>query len=442
MCLTHAKFFYTGLLLLCVLNVSAQTSNVSNPTNGRENNPYSKYGIGELLNSNNASVRGMGNLSSTYANPYEVNSENPASFAFIQRTTFELGGTASIRTLKASGLTYKTGTTTVSYLSLGFPVHKNAGISFGFKPYTHVYYNMVDTLNSTTNPVSPIGQIVRSYNGEGGLNTAYFGAGYKLKEFSIGVNMGYTFGTINSTAATVPIDTATYNGAFITEFNKNTRINGFNWKVGVMYEHKLDSQYTLRLGGTFAWMQSLTERYSAYEISTHSLGDTLLNIVTDSTVNKYGQLTLPMSFTVGAMLARNNKWGLGVDFAYTDWSGFKSTPNNLFDTGVGKSSYKISLGGEITPDVNNLRSYLSRVTYRLGFYYGVDYVKLYNTTLPCYGVTAGVSLPFKRSLSRLNMAIDLGRLGTNTNNLIQQSYVRFTLGITISDRWFIPRKYD
>jgi hypothetical protein len=149
-----------------------------------------------------------------------------------------------------------------------------------------------------------------------------------------------------------------------------------------------------------------------------------------------------MSFTLGALLAKNNKWALGIDFAYTDWSGFKSTPNSLFDTGVGKSSYKLSLGGELTPDINNLRSYLSRVTYRLGFYYGVDYVKLYNTSLPCYGVTAGVSLPFKRSFSRLNMAIDLGKLGTNTNNLSQQGYVRFTLGITISDRWFIPRKYD
>jgi len=53
-----------------------------------------------------------------------------------------------------------------------------------------------------------------------------------------------------------------------------------------------------------------------------------------------------------------------------------------------------------------------------------------------------MSLPFKRALSRLNAAIDLGRLGTMDNNLIQQTYVRFTVGMTFNDKWFIPRKYD
>ncbi len=32
---------------------TSTTDNTSNPLNGRENNPYSKYGIGELWNGNN-----------------------------------------------------------------------------------------------------------------------------------------------------------------------------------------------------------------------------------------------------------------------------------------------------------------------------------------------------------------------------------------------------
>jgi len=117
-----------------------------------------------------------------------------------------LGATASTRTLNAGDLTYKTGTASISYLNLAVPVNKNGGLCFGFKPYTHVYYSMVDTINTNTNPPSPIGQVVRNYNGEGGLNYAYLGAAGKYKGLSIGFNAGYMFGTFRHTTATIPSD--------------------------------------------------------------------------------------------------------------------------------------------------------------------------------------------------------------------------------------------
>jgi len=83
------------LIVLFVLGCGAvfcpRQNTVSNPTNGRENNPYSKFGIGEFVNSNNTVLRGMGNVTSAYANPFQVNSDNPASYSFLQRTTFEVG---------------------------------------------------------------------------------------------------------------------------------------------------------------------------------------------------------------------------------------------------------------------------------------------------------------------------------------------------------------
>ncbi len=207
-----------------------------------------------------------------------------------------------------------------------------------------------------------------------------------------------------------------------------------------MYEHKVDSQYTFRLGGTFALNQNLFERLNAYDVSSYDLRDTLILDTTYNSGEQHGKLTLPMSFSIGAMLARNNKWGVGIDFSSSQWSGFKSQPDTMVKAGVGTASYKLSLGGELTPDVNSLRNYLARVTYRLGLYYGTDYLKLYNTVLPCYGVTAGASLPFRRSPSQLHFAVDVGRLGTTEKSLMQHTYVRFTLGISINDKWFIQRK--
>ena len=94
------------------------------------------------------------------------------------------------------------------------------------------------------------------------------------------------------------------------------------------------------------------------------------------------------------------------------------------------------------PNPTSIHNYLAKVTYRLGFYYGTDFVSLQNTSLPVYGITFGGSLPFKRTTSRIHAAFDIGRLGTKTNGLIQETYVRFTLGVSFNDRWFKKRAYD
>ena len=432
-----AKFLVVVLVLSCMGTVSAQTSSVSNPTNGRENNPYSKFGIGQLWNGNNTVLRGMANASSAFESPYEVNADNPASYSFLQRTTFEMGATASNTTLVGAGERYKTGTVSVSYMNLAVPAGKNAGLCLGFRPVSRTYYNMADTVLG-----SPIGKVINSYNGEGNMNYAYVGAAGKYKELSVGFNLGYMFGNMRNSTTVLPVDTSLTNLAYAAQFNNYTKIGGLYWKGGVMYEHKIDSEYTLRIGGTLSLKQSLTERLDAYQVSTYNFGDTLVNDTVSYPGQQRGKLKMPLSYSIGVMLVKNDKWGLGLDYTGTQWSGFSSSPDSSLNVNIASQSYKVSLGGEYTPNVNDIRNYFSRVTYRFGLYYGSDYLKINNTTLPYYGLTAGASLPFKRSLSRMHVAFDVGRLGVTTNNLIQETYVRFSLGISFNDKWFIPRKYD
>ena len=128
----YGKYLFILFFAFWGVNGFAQTNTISNPTNGRENDPYSRYGIGELVNGNNASVRGMANLTSAYENPFEVNSDNPASYSYLQRTTFEAAFTASTRTINGAGLSYTTGTASIAYLNLGIPINKHAGMCLGF----------------------------------------------------------------------------------------------------------------------------------------------------------------------------------------------------------------------------------------------------------------------------------------------------------------------
>ncbi|MCW3123258.1 MAG: hypothetical protein JWQ38_2750 [Flavipsychrobacter sp.] len=434
---SHAKSLVVTLFVFCGVSASAQTTGASNPTNGRENNPYSKFGIGTLINGNNTVLRGMGNITSAFANPYEVNTDNPASYSFLQRTTFEAGGTGSSNTLKTTGEDYKTGTATVAYMNIGIPLSKTSGMCFGFRPHSRSYYNLYDSVVGG----SPIGNYSKIYRGEGNLNYAYLGAAKQYKGLSVGFNVGYMFGTMENFTAIVPDSAGSYQ-AYTSSVNNYNRLGGIYWKGGIMYEHKLDSNYTIRIGGTFTMKQNIKERLNSYQVSIFDFHDSLVNDTSHYVGEQKGNMTLPMSFSVGVMLAKGTKWNVGIDFSGTKWSDFNSAPDNSLNMNVGDAAYKTAIGGEYTPDANNIRNYFSRVTYRFGAYYGTDYVKINNTTLPYYGLTAGASLPFRRSLSKVHMAFDIGRLGMTTNNLIQQTYVRFTLGFSLNDKWFIPKKYD
>ena len=430
----YGKYLFILFFAFWGVNGFAQTNTISNPTNGRENDPYSRYGIGELVNGNNASVRGMANLTSAYENPFEVNADNPASYSYLQRTTFEAAFTASTRTINGAGLSYTTGTASIAYLNLGIPINKHAGMCLGFKPVSHTYYSLVDTI------ISPIGQTARSYNGEGSVNYAYLGGAYRFHDLSIGFNLGYMFGTIQNNTAVVPIDSAQINRAYTAEYNNFTRLGGLNWKAGVMYEHKIDSQYSFRIGGTVTISQNLNEQFSSYQVSAYNFGDTIVNDTTSNSGTQRGKLTMPLTYSIGFMLNRDQKWSLGLDYTSTKWSQFNSNPDVSKNVNIASNAYKIALGGQYTPDFNSIRNYFSRVTYRLGAYYGTDYLNISGTAIPYYGFTAGVSLPFRRSISQLHAAIDIGKLGTSS--LIQETYFRFTLGFSINDKWFIPKKYD
>lgn len=443
--LSRTKCLLLSALLMPGIQSIAQTGTVSNPNNGHDNNPYSKYGLGELANGNNTVLRGMGNVTSAYENPYTVNADNPASYSFLRRTTFEAAGTGISRSITDGTQHYTTGTATIAYLNVGFPVGKRGGLVLGFRPYTQMYYLMQDTMSATTTPPSPLGQLLKVYNGEGSLNLPYVGASYQYKGLSIGANLGYLFGTLRTTSAVVPnyLDPAN-TGVYTSEFSNYTRIGGLYWKGGLMYAHTFDSSYTLHIGGTLSLNQDLTQRLTQYQIASYNNGLTDTSRV-DTVYNPgelKGKMTMPLSYSGGIMFGKTDKWSIGVDYAATQWSNFKSLPDVQRMTGVGSSSYRLSIGGEFTPDINSIRSYFSKVTYRLGAYYGKDYLRVNNTDLPFYGLTFGGSFPFRRSLSRVHAAFDIGKLGTTDNGNMSQTHVRFTLGASFNDLWFIRTRYQ
>ncbi len=272
--------------------------------------------------------------------------------------------------------------------------------------------------------------------GEGGLNNAFIGGAGKIGPVSFGVNAGYMFGNIRSTSRIVNLDTTRVLGTDISRF---TKYGGIYWKAGIQYvDTAVGNGLQLRIGATAAISQSLNGSRDFYQSSFFFVGNTEYQDTAYSTSGGSGKLVLPATYSFGAMLSGLN-WSVSADVIRTDWSVYK-----VYDIpdSVRSATLRFNVGGEYTPDPLSVYNYLSRVTYRAGFYYGQDYVKLRNTDMNYYGFTLGASLPFKRSPDRIHTALEFGRRGTEDNGLVKMNYFRFHLGISLNDRWFIKRRYD
>lgn len=433
MCRYQLKY----ILLFFIVSTSqvfAQTSTVSNPLSGRVNIPYSRFGIGEEWNSSNTLLKGMGGISSAFEDPYAINTDNPASFAFLKQTTFDVGAGSEKHTLATSKTSYTTGTSTISYMNVAFPLSKNFGLCLGLRPFTHSYYNLADT-SSAGNDTLVGNQIIHNYSGGGSTNYFFLGLAGKYKGFSAGFTAGYLFGNITNISRLINNDT-TY--SYNSTFEQVTKIGGFYWKGGLLYEKALNKTYTLRVGATMSLQQTLNVWRNEYWIASYSLADTFIADTTYAAQESSGNITMPMSYSFGIQLAKSDQWILGLDYTSTQWGQFRSFGNA---DSFAKQSTRLSIGGEFTPNIDS-RNYWSRVSYRMGLYYGTNYIYLRNTDFINYGITFGASLPFRHTADRVHLAFDYGKTGTTSNGLISDSYIKFSLGISFNDKWFVKRKYE
>ena len=85
--------------------------------------------------------------------------------------------------------------------------------------------------------------------------------------------------------------------------------------------------------------------------------------------------------------------------------------------------------------------------YRTGFNYGLEPYKV-DGDMKSYGITFGLGLPIRRysyaEINRnniINAAIEFGQRGNRTM-LLRENYFRFSVSFSLSDIWFIKRKYE
>jgi hypothetical protein len=392
------------------------------------NSPFSRFGLGDLQNFTTATQFAMGGAGIGFYDYLSINVNNPASYTSIlnQRFIMQTGGAHSTKLLQTSTQNQVVNSTNFNYLMFAFPVSKFWGSSFGLLPYSEMSYSFTD---QNTNPSAQL-----LFKGNGGLSKLYFGHAISLnKNLSLGANLNYLFGNLNSNRKVIFEDESILN----TRTNDDTNIKGLYFDFGMMYKaHIKDWQYVM--GFSFDNGGSISAKRTLLTETFRSSGD--FEIVEDTVARQdlnNGTLELPIHYGMGLSLS-NEQWTILADYRQENWSQYK-----LF--GVSDSldnSTKLSIGLEFVPDKKAINKYYKLIRYRLGWYSNQTYLNINQEQLNENALTVGVGLPLKRSGSLLNLSVAMGKMGTIDDHLIQEKFLRFKIGFIFSDIWFIKRKYD
>ncbi|TCZ67895.1 hypothetical protein [Flaviaesturariibacter aridisoli] len=433
------------------------------------NSPYSRYGLGDLVSPTHISNRGMGGISAGDADFNHINFNNPASYSqllgFAQvrnkkrlssgRAIFDVGVHIDQRTLREPGRTDKFTASDVNlaYIQVGVPLRHNWGLVFGIRPISRVSYDIVEAGRFTN------GDSIRTqFSGNGGAYLPSIGTGFSIGSLSLGANIGYLFGNreSNSERYFENDSVAFYQGLF----RSNSSFGKIFFNFGAQYYIKLGGGRTdsasarlakrgqlqfLRLGVAGNVRQSLGgTQNQTIGTFTFDPGGTLTDTVL-SRKDVSGTVVYPSSLTSGFMLGGltggGASWTAGADVVYTKWSEYRFfgvadavTDNMLFRAGA-----------QIAPSPRE--SFFSRVAYRAGFGVGKDYITA-GGELPYWSASAGFGFNLGHFNSQARNQATLVNLGFeyqnrgNNNSLLKENTFRLSIGLSLSDAWFIKRKYD
>jgi len=403
---------------------------------GATNSPYSQFGLGEIAQQGSSQSRGMDGLGIALHQGNQVNTANPASYAYVDSLTmlFDMGLSASLTHFEENGMKKNARTGNFEYALGSFRLLKNVGATFGVLPVTNVGYEYVSSKYMTDAQAT----MSTSYKGDGGLQKLFVGLGARVGNLSAGFNVGYLWGGYHHNIV-LSSSTAVNNLTKKYEADVSSYILDF----GLQYDFRLGKKDKVTLGATYGLGHKLNADATCDIInsnSTISKADTTHWVISNA-------LELPHTFGVGLAFSRLNTLTIGVDGTMQRWGDLKfpkeSDGQYQLATGMLKDAYKVTLGTEWVPKYNS-RRLIDRVKYRIGASYMTPYYKIGNIDGPKqFSVSAGFGIPIQNQINaRSYLNISAQWVNQSVDGLLKENTFRINLGVTFNERWFAKWKVE
>ena len=409
--------------------------------------PYSRYGLGELVRAGFGPSNALGGSATGLRIPNQINYLNPASYTSQDTLSFLFDvGVQGINTeFVTTELSDERFTFNMNHLAISFPVTKWLYSSFGLMPYSNVGYDITENA-----PISGSDKLANyRYEGTGGLNTFYFGNSVRLgNHVALGFNLAYLFGIIEyqSIGSILNSDSTSMSGALNTSYLEELEIRDFLFNSGIQIFGTIAEKHRLVLGATFEPENNIRVFHSFEHAKLNPISiigsdgekDTL-SLVSE----EVEQLSLPMNYSIGLSYHFDQKFLVTSEFSQRDWSKY-----SFLDRGdkLNKNT-SVRFGFQYTPNAQTIRrsslgSYIERTNFRVGGYFTDTYLQFDDIQIQDFGISFGLGLPFGNTKSKLHLTYQYGKKGTTNNNLIQENYGIFTVGVSLYDLWFYKPKFD
>ncbi|MCH7414040.1 hypothetical protein MM213_11115 [Belliella sp. R4-6] len=396
---------------------------------------YSALGLGEFNYSGLTQNQAMGGLGISYGNVFSINNVNPALAS--RNTVFNFQAAMNYRSVNAatSSQSENLDGGGLAYLALSLPVKRGMSLGLGLNQISSVNYNIM--VNGTV-----ANSDLRSMNrveGDGGITEAYLSTGILLaKNLSLGIHGSYLFGSTIRTNQLTLIDTAGNSFGATSEYYERFSAADVAVKGGLHYFFKVGTRSNIHLGAIYHKFGDVRGKQFAKvgDLGNASNPDRPGDVIND---NDRGNIFLPDKHGYGITFEKINKFVVGLEAQFQDFSKYRSFTGELGDLG---ESFKIGLGGQFTPDIYSQDNMLKRATYRMGLEYHQTPYIVSQTQVTDIGINFGGSLPVN-ALSMVNLAVKVGTRGSTANGLIRENYVNFSLGFSLNDNtWFYKRSFE
>ena len=432
------KFLAIVVFLISVYGYTQQGSS----------SPYSFYGIGSLKFKGTVENQSMGGIS-VFNDSIHINLRNPAGYAGQNLKSFNnegrpvkysVGGSQSQISLKGDSASESSSTSSLDYLAIAIPLGK-FGAGFGLLPYTSVGYKLQS--------FNPEETLQYKYRGEGGINKVFLGFGYQLSNnLKIGVDASYNFGNITNTNIAFGYNEQGEFLQYHTREVNRSDLGGLSYNLGVIYTKLLKSNLQFTASGTYAPstnLKSTNQRnFSTVVVNLDTDQEVALNTI-DVDLSEIGlettDLKIPSKTSFGFGFGAPRKWFAGVDYTFLKASQF-SNRLLIVDNSTYEDASSISFGGFYIPEFDSFNKYWKRIVYRTGIRFENTGLKVNEQVIKEFGISFGVGLPVGRIFSNANLAVEFGKRGTTSANLVRENFVNFQMSLSLNDRWFEKLKFN
>ena len=387
---------------------------------------YSIFGIGDIIYGHTSASQAMGGTQIGYSSDNTISVFNPALWGKIRTTRIQTGYRFNQNILNVAdrNILQNNGAMNGFYSIFNFDTTKEISAGFMIQPVSSVNYYMSSVIDPTDS--ATLGLVGNKlYRGSGGLSNITLGLGTKIIEgLYLGASVSAIIGRMEHTSITNIVNIHTVN----SQINNTSVVSGVNTNLGMYIE-------PIKNMGIGIFYNAASK--GNLEDRTEYLFNPYLRNSPDTAIIEEYDIDLPTFWGIGFSYKFGYKVLLALDYLQGNFKKVSIySGENEFD-----NSNRISLGVVFLGNPNPYSSLINRTSYKLGAYSEQLYYNVAGRKINEYGITGGIQFPISRT-ALIDFSLVVGRRGTSQYGLLQETFGRMIVDISIGDNWFRPIKRE